>query len=129
VKARICWLTLTVALAAALSCSRKLPPAEQTYTVRGFITSLPSARRPASELMIRHEAIPTFVDREGKVVGMAPMEMPFTPAPGVSLEGLSVGQPVQFTLEVRWKPPARINLTRITPLPAETTLNVSPPGH
>jgi hypothetical protein len=103
-----------------------LAPAEQTYIVRGVITSLPTPQKPASELMIRHEAIPQFVGREGKVIGMEPMEMPFTPRPGVSLDGLNVGRPVEFTLEVRWSPPARMNLSRIVPLPPDTKLDLTP---
>lgn len=120
----ICWAP--AAALAVLSCSRTppLPPAEQTYTIRGLITSLPSPQKPASELLIRHEPVPTFVGRDGRIVGMESMEMPFSPAKGLSLSGLHVGQPVEFTLEVRWTPPARMTLTRIAPLPAGTTLDL-----
>ena len=102
-------------------CPRKpaLPPPDQVYTVRGVVTGLPTPDRPASELTIHHEAIPTFVNAEGKVVGMASMEMPFTPAQGVSLKELTLGVPVEFTLEVRWKPRVFSQVTAIRKLPPD----------
>ena len=108
------------------SCSREpsLPPPDQVYTVRGMIAGLPSPDRPASELTIRHEPIPNFVNREGKIVGMDSMEMPFTPARGVFLKGLAVGDPVEFTFEVRWKQSPFSQLTRISKLPVGTTIEL-----
>jgi Cu/Ag efflux protein CusF len=117
-----------IALAAiGASCSREpaLPPADQSYTVRGLIAGLPSPDRPASELTIRHEPIPTFMDRDGKRIGMDSMEMPFTPAKGVSLSGLAVGDPVEFTFEVRWKgSPVFSRLTKIHKLPPGTKIEL-----
>ena len=108
------------------SCSRKpaLTPPDQDYTVHGLVTGLPSPDRPASDLTIRHEPIPAFVNRDGKVVGMDSMEMPFTPAQGVSLSGLAVNDPVEFTFEVRWKQSPFSLLTRIVKLPAGTKINL-----
>jgi len=92
-----------------------------TYTVRGRLASLPEAGKPTSQLMIHHEAIPTFVGKDGKVVGMSEMTMPFLPARGVSLDGLANGDAVEFTFEVRWSPRASSTLTRIAKLPEGTT--------
>ncbi len=111
-------------LAAACSHEPAIGPPDQVYTVRGIITSVPVPDRPASELMIRHEPIPTFVGRDGTVTPMASMEMPFTPAQGVSLSGLAPGQVVEFTFEVRWKRTPFSRLTGIHPLPAGTTLDL-----
>lgn len=108
------------------ACSREpaLPPPDQVYTVRGIIVGLPSADRPASELTIRHEPILSFVNREGKPNPMSSMEMPFTPARGVSLNGLAPGDPVEFTFEVRWKQSPFSQLTRISKLPPGTPLDL-----
>ena len=120
------WLLAVVAMAAVAACSREpsIGPPDQVYTVRGVITGLPTPGKPMSELTIHHEPVPSFVDREGKTVGMASMEMPFTPARGVSLSRLTVGQKVEFTFEVRWKHSPFSRLTRIGVLPANTVLDL-----
>lgn len=122
-------LGLSVAALGTLSlpsCSRSpaLPPPDQTYTVRGRIEMLPDARKPGSELQIQHEPISTFVNMQGKVQPMDSMIMPFEPAPGVSLNGLGVGDPVEFTFEVRWKSRPAMQLTRIQKLPDGTQLHL-----
>jgi hypothetical protein len=101
-------------------------PPEQVYTLRGRITSLPVQGQPLTNLSIMHEALPSFVNKDGKVVGMPVMDMPFSPAPGVSLEGLSVGDPVEFTFEMRWHGQPRSQLTRIAKLPPDTALDLPP---
>jgi hypothetical protein len=102
----------------------------QDYRLRGRIEQLPQPNQPASEFMITHEAIDRFVDRDGKVTGMDPMSMSYPLAPGVSLAGLAVGEPVEFTLHVDWSvdPPAEI--TRIRKLPPNTkiTFRAAQPG-
>jgi Cu/Ag efflux protein CusF len=104
-------------------------PAEQVYTLRGRITGLPVQGRPLSELTIMHEDLPTFVGKDGTMVGMKAMEMPFTPAKGVSLKGLAVGDPVEFTFEMRWKSQPHSQLTRIKKLPADTELRIPKSDH
>lgn len=94
----------------------------QRYEVQGEVTRLPS---PGAEaLYVRHEAIPGFVDMDGDVVGMESMAMPFPLAEGVALDGVEVGDKVEFTLEVEWEgdPPYRI--TRVEELGAETLLDL-----
>lgn len=106
------------------------------YTVRGEIVALPSSERPLDELQIRHEAIPNYADREGNVYvnskgvrGMSSMVMPFPPAAGLSLEGLEVGDKVEFVFETVWddKYPT-YSVTEITQLPPETELDYSTPA-
>jgi len=94
-----------------------------TYTVRGRIVSLPAPNNPASELRIRHEAIENFKDAEGNIAPMRAMTMTFPPAPGVSLEELSVGDAVEFVFEMQWKPHVEMRLTSIRKLPSDTKLN------
>lgn len=119
---------LSVVLAAAVvtGCSESSAPATlgpaTTYEIRGVVVALPAPGNHKSELRIHHEAIPSF-SIKGKVVGMAEMTMPFPLAEGVSLEGLAPGDPVAFTMEVREQPTLRYQVTRISELPAGTTLN------
>lgn len=93
-----------------------------TYTVRGEIEELPEPGRPMSALRIHHEAIDNFVNRAGKVVGMGSMTMEFPVAEGVSLEGLAVGQKVEFTFAMARTPTGGYRVTAIRPLPDETVL-------
>jgi hypothetical protein len=78
-------------------------PATRTYDVRGYVYLLPDPSRPSSEFRIDHEAIPDFVNIDGEVTGMKAMDMPFPRAPGVSIDGLEVGDPVAFTFAVNWE--------------------------
>lgn len=77
-------------------------PATTTYTVLGTVAALPDPAKPASEFQIAHEEIPDFVGSGGDVVGMKAMTMPFPLAPGVSLDGLAIGDAVTFTFAVNW---------------------------
>lgn len=85
------------------------------YSTRGRIEQLPGTSR-AAMLQIHHEKIAEFKDRDGKVVGMNAMVMPFKPGPGISLEGFQVGDEVTFTFEHRWgEPPLITLLEKATP--------------
>jgi Cu/Ag efflux protein CusF len=108
----------------AASPSATPSQAGQSYTVRGVIEQVPDAAKPANTLRIHHEAIPGFMSA-GKLVGMAEMSMPFPVAPGVSLDGLAIGDAVEFVFEVQEKPRLDYRVTRITKLPAGTPLNFS----
>jgi hypothetical protein len=128
-------LTLIVAgvglLAVLPGCSPSAPkPASSTkgtpaatYTARGKIASLPTA---SSDMYLQHEAIPTFKDKDGKVVGMGTMTMPFPLAKGVTTDGLAVGDGVEFEFSVWWQPRVSYEVTRITKLPPGTTLDFGP---
>ncbi len=74
----------------------------QRYTVRGKIRQLPTT--PSGEVFIRHEPIPAYRDRDGRVVGMHAMTMPFWLGEGVSLQGYEVNDTVEFVLESQWAP-------------------------
>lgn len=127
-----------VLILAALALARceKAPPSaaapaptvpgkpDYTYTVRGQIEDLPEAGRPGSSLLIHHEAIDNYVNLfvPDTEKGMNSMVMPFTPAPGLSLEGLAVGDKVEFTWELRRQGDPRTAVTEIRKLPADTVL-------
>ncbi len=103
-------------------------PLTHTYHTRGIIQSLPEANKPTAELMIQHEAINDFVDGKGAVVGMNAMTMPFPRlAPGVSLDGLAVGDKISFSFTNTWTGPEATRkpawvIDTISKLPAETEL-------
>ncbi len=76
-----------------------------TFTVRGVVKKLPSGQPgPRRELLVKHEEIPEYRDRSGKVVGMMAMTMPFYLAPQLSLEGIQVGDAVELSVEQRIEP-------------------------
>ncbi len=115
------------------ACSEESSPTESvqtedqavvhTYTVRGRIVSLPDPAHPASELSIHHEAIDDFKNMADESAPMGSMTMPFPPGAGVSLDGLAVGDAVEFVFRVQWKPTYEMGATSITKLPAETKLS------
>ena len=122
--------TLSATTLAGCGSKPEAPPAPENialYTVRGRIVQLPNPDRPAMELIVHHEALPSYMSG-GKVVGMASMSMPFPNlADGVSLAGLTVGEPISMTFEVEYDPgtggPVGVVVTAITPLPPDTTLS------
>lgn len=123
------WLALAcAALAAALgpaACrERASAPAapSRRYTVRGEVVRAPAG---GAELLVRHEAIDDFADRDGKVVGMESMVMPFRIAPPVSAQGLAPGDAVELTFAVGWDPPT-LRVERIERLPPGTVLHFGP---
>ena len=122
-------LLLPALLAAPAACRRgeQAAPAAavQRYTVRGEVVRLPEPGRPAPEIVLRHEAVPGFVDQGGAAVGMASMVMPFDLRPGVSAEGLSAGDPVRFTFAVDWGHGA-FWVERLKKLPPGTPLDFGP---
>lgn len=104
---------------------------QHTYTVRGQVVTIPSAERPIDDLEIRHEAIPDYKNRDGKVnvnsrgiPGMMSMAMGFPVAEGVSLEGIEPGDKVEFVFVTTWgESSLSYELTEIHKLPPETELN------
>ncbi len=119
------WGTLA---AGACSQRHELPPPDATYTVRALIRSLPPPG--GGEMLMEHEAIPGFRERDGTPTGMGAMTMPFTPARGLDLHGLKVGDPVRMTFEVRWSGDPLLRIVKLEPLPADTKLDVpSRKGH
>lgn len=77
------------------------PQPTQTYTVKGKVAQLPDPAVKGSMFQVDHEDIPTFVRKDG-TRGMNAMTMPFPPAPGLSLDGLAIGDAIELTFEVRW---------------------------
>ncbi len=129
-------LGLALLVGAPSGCGADAPPAAAAqregvrtaaYTVRGRITMLPDPAMPASELMVFHEAIAAFRNPDGSL-GMRSMNMAFPAAPGLSLAGVSVGDPVEITFEVDSDEASgrllESRTTRVERLPADTPLDL-----
>lgn len=101
----------------------EIRPGVWRYTTRGEITRLPGKTGLAQDMAIHHEALADFYNRDGSNPGMPTMEMDFPSiAPGVSLEGLAVGDIVVFDFDVDWKSRDFWTVTRIAKLPPGTPL-------
>jgi hypothetical protein len=75
-----------------------------TFKVKGVIRGLPGKGLAQDELLVKHQEIPDYRDQSGKVVGMMAMTMPFYLAPGVSTEGLTIGDAVELEVKQHLKP-------------------------
>lgn len=84
----------------------------QRYEVDGIVRQLPGSG--GKELMIRHVAIPDFVNARGDTIGMDAMTMGFPLADGVDLSAIAPGDTVVFNFEVNWdgSPPLRLTAMR-----------------
>lgn len=126
-------LFIVAAFAAGFSSCSKPPQQQsdapdQTYTVRGRIDALPHTSSDRF-LHVHHERIPDFVSSDGRVVGMKEMSMAFPAlARNLSLDGFSVGDPVELTFEVRWKGRDRTTVTSIRKLTDDIQLQLNDPS-
>lgn len=94
----------------------------RTYTVRGQVTQLPDPGNPGTGLYLNHEAIDDFVSRDGEMVGMDPMTMSFLVDEKVPLEGIAVGDVVEFKLHVDWSEDGIAEIVELRELPPGTKL-------
>jgi Cu/Ag efflux protein CusF len=103
-------------------------PAGDGYTVRGVVIEIQDADQAEARLRIQHEAIPDFKGMDGKAWegGMESMTMIFAVAEGVSLDGVSAGNKLEFTLVMDWEKNPNQWITEIVKLPAETELSFGP---
>ncbi|MEE9404285.1 MAG: copper-binding protein [Algisphaera sp.] len=107
------------------------PSHVDVYLVRGVVKALPSPENLGSELMVQHEAIPSFIGMEGQSSPMPAMTMPFPTPEGVLTDAIKVGDKVELKLEVTRGPNPGFEATAITPLAAdlELNLNTTAAGH
>lgn len=105
------------------SCSGKDSSSGRTYTTRGQVVQLPDPANPGTGLTLNHEAVDQFVDRQGELVGMDPMSMPYPVAKDLSLEGIQVGDVVEFKWHVDWDAEPAVEIIGVRELPAGTKLD------
>ena len=107
--------------------ARELSPGIWRYTTRGRIERLPKAAGIERDLAIHHEALTAFYNAKGENIGMDVMVMDFPSiAPGVSLEGLAVGDVVVFDFDVDWSSQDVWTITRLKRLPKDMQLELTP---
>ncbi len=118
-------LLVTFALGTAAACGGGSPSADspkQVYTVRGMIRDLPNPDLPGSGFSVQHEPIDDFISLQGEVVGMSSMTMPFPLGKKVNLEGIAIGDPVEFKLQIEWDGNKPVLVTSVKELPPGTEL-------
>lgn len=93
-----------------------------SYTTRGEVVALPEKGKPSTELMVKHQAIDDFKNKDGKVVGMSAMTMEFPPEQGVDVTMLAIGDKVELEFAVWWAQSPPWLATKLTKLPADTKL-------
>lgn len=98
----------------------RVDPSAPRYTVRGEVVQVDDTSAGRS-LLVRHEAIPDFVDSSGARVGMQAMIMPFQV--GRSVEGADVkpGERIRLRFAVDWKVHT-MQVESIERLPPDTAL-------
>jgi hypothetical protein len=84
-------------------------------------------QRGYREIVVRHQSVAEFRNREGEVVGMESMAMPFAVAPGIALDVLAPQDPVEMTFEVRWNGDPVLLITDLAELPAGTEVDFTTP--
>jgi Cu/Ag efflux protein CusF len=120
-------LVVICGLATVAGCgprrTAELAPPDQVYEVRGVVYEVIPGDGRRSRVVIRHQAIPDFVGRDGELVGMESMSMPFDVDAGVSLAGIEEGDAVEIRFEVRWEGEPTLLITSLEELPAGTTID------
>ena len=99
--------------------------AERTdvYTTRGEVLAL----NPDGSAKVRHEAMPTFKDADGNVLGMKPMAMVFRPSPGASFSDYKPGDKIEMKISIKM-PDYDTTAAPVKKLPADTALDYSRPA-
>lgn len=75
-----------------------------SFTVKGVVKGLPGDGLAKNEILVKHEAIPSYRDEAGNMVGMHPMTMGFYLSDKVTAEGLQVGDAIEMVVEQTIKP-------------------------
>jgi len=114
------WAVLLLILGIVMSCTGS-SDSGRTYTTRGQVVQLPDPTNPG--LTLNHEAVDQFMDRQGEIVGMDPMSMSYPVAKSLSLEGIQVGDVVEFKWHVDWNTEPAVEIVEVHKLPAGTKLD------
>ncbi len=109
-------------LLAAAGCAREPAAPPESYRVRGMVRQLPVPDAARGDVLIRHEAIPSFKNADGEVVGMDSMSMPFPLADVALAAGIEVGDRIEMYFEVDWQGGNPLKVTAIEKLPEGTRL-------
>jgi Cu/Ag efflux protein CusF len=106
----------------SFACQSSAAPAE-TYRVRAQVVGLEGTGE-AQRVILEHEAIDNFKDREGKADRMPAMKMAFGVAPSVDAAGLTPGSKHDITFDAVWGREPMIRVTSAKRLPDDTALEL-----
>ena len=115
--------TCLLLLAAISACKREPEVPPESYRVRAQVRQVPALDDPRGEIVVRHEAIPSFKNEEGEIVGMDTMSMPFPLADPALVAGLAPGDRIVMDIEVSWHGGNPLEVTAIDKLPEGTRLD------
>ncbi len=88
-----------------------------TFTVKGVVKGLPGNGLAKNEILVKHEAIPTYRDEAGNMVGMHPMTMGFYLSEKVTADGIHVGDSIEMVIEQTIKPKFNEQVISLKKLP------------
>jgi hypothetical protein len=109
-------------LLAAVSCKGD-SAGDGHYSVRGQVRSA-EGRGDDARVLIHHEHIPGFKDRDGKASTMESMSMNFALGPGVSPDAFKPGMKVAIEFDVHYSSGSPLVITKLIPLPDSTQLTL-----
>jgi hypothetical protein len=98
-----------------------------TYHLRGIVRALPQAGQSPRSIEIKTQAIPNWVNFNGKIHPMMAMTMPYQLAHGLPLDGIAQGDKVAFTYKVNWTADQMV-ISGISRLPPKTIVNFAMPA-
>jgi Cu/Ag efflux protein CusF len=117
-------IQLATALAIVIGlagCSRSSSVTVHRYTTRGIVQQVPSENNSTRSFRVKHEPIDRYT-KDGKIVGMNTMIMPFPLAEGVTVADIEPGDKVRIRFEVRTDDYITLKATKVTKLPDDTDL-------
>lgn len=106
----------------AIACQSSNAPAE-TYRVRAQVIALEGTGE-AQRVILEHEAIDDFKDRDGKADRMPAMKMAFGVGPSVDAAALTPGSKHDITFDAVWGREPMIRVTAAKRLPDDTALTL-----
>ena len=101
------------------------PGYEHIYTARAIVITLPGAK-VTQEFIVHHEAIPDYQSSNGSV-GMNEMAMPIPVPDRAVLEGIAVGDKIEFVFGERFEPDHAMGVISVKKLPDDTKLSLGKP--
>jgi hypothetical protein len=119
-------IVVAVLAAGLAACKGGEPPPAETYRVRAQVVAI-EGMGDATRVILEHEAIDAFKNREGKPERMPAMKMAFGIAPGVDQGALTPGSKHEVAFDSVWGREPMIRVTEAKRLPDDTALTLGEP--
>lgn len=114
-------IVIVAVLAGMAACKGGEPPPAETYRVRAQVVAVEGTGDDA-RVILEHEAIDGFKNREGKPERMPAMKMAFGIAPGVAQATLTPGSKHEVAFDSVWGREPMIRVTEAKRLPDDAAL-------